>query len=162
MINNIVVEALNEKHGAEIIKTLKELGVNTAGYSGHCCLLNKDNNRFYGVINEEFDNYRDSIIDKSVVKILTLNELKALVKPTYPKIMLVSDDGSNWVKRVVIAEKQKQYIAWYQAETVDDAEREITTYAWSYAKDLPDVVEMTIEQIANKLGINPDCLKIVK
>lgn len=59
----------------------------------------------------------------------------------YPKVMLVSDYGDAWRKRVVFMEKCGKYLAWSDAETLEDAEDVLEVAAWNYAKDLEPAPE---------------------
>lgn len=88
-------------------------------------------------------------------------------KQEYPKVMFVSNKpileefAENKSKRVVFLEKNSLFFAWNKAETLDEAE-EITSFAsWKYAKDIPVPVEMTVEEIEEKLGLEKGTL-IVK
>lgn len=86
-------------------------------------------------------------------------------KATYPKVMMVSADGDDWQKRVVIAHKCGKYVAWSNATTIKDADMEIFTTTWGYAKDVDtesQPMELTIDQIAEKFGITPEQVKIKK
>ena len=54
--------------------------------------------------------------------------------------MLVSDDNINWDnQRVVFMEKCGGFLAWINAKTVEEAEKEVGTIFWNYAKDLPEI-----------------------
>ena len=86
-------------------------------------------------------------------------------KKTYPKVMMVSSDGEFWQKRVVIAHKCGKYIAWSNARTIEDADIAIFTTTWGYAKEVdsePEPMELTIDEIAEKFGVDPKQIKIKK
>ena len=61
-------------------------------------------------------------------------------KPTYPKIMRVSDapinEKNDGLIRVVFMEKKGKYLAWEEAETFAEAEHKTVTRAWKYAKNI--------------------------
>lgn len=84
----------------------------------------------------------------------TFANQKDLVKENqYPKVMLVSDkvDFKGAVKRVVFSKKCNHFIAWTSGETLEEAENEINTFNWKYAKDIEDETEFqtkTRERIA--------------
>ncbi len=161
MINNVVVEALTKEHGKEIIDTFKSLGFDTGNLFGDSCKESYCSFRFYGVIDDKFDNY-EYVQLRSDAKILTLGELKSLKESNnYPKVMLVSDDEIEWRKRVVFMEKNGVFLAWANAQTLEGAERKTDATCWKYAKDLPSTVEMTIEEVESELGIEHGYLKIV-
>ena len=55
--------------------------------------------------------------------------------------MWVSYFGDVWRKRVVFMEKCGKYLAWNDAETLEDAEDVYEVAAWNYAKDLEPAPE---------------------
>lgn len=55
---------------------------------------------------------------------------------TYPKVMMVSNSGVDWCKRVVFMEKCGRFLAWGGAETIEDAERSSSVKTWYYAKEI--------------------------
>ena len=89
---------------------------------------------------------------------------------SYPKLMLVSDDNKNWQKRVVQFERSirdiNYYFAWNDAETLEDSLEQTRLVDWKFAKEIepeqPKVIELTLEEIAEKFGISVDNLKIKK
>jgi|GEM_PF-4747932 len=88
-------------------------------------------------------------------------------KTTYPKVMMVSDSGDSWLRRVVFMEKNGRFLAWSNAETPKSAEGEYRVVDWKLATDIkpkpePQPVEITIDQIAQKFGITPEQVKIKK
>ena len=83
----------------------------------------------------------------------------------YPKVMLVSVVDTNikeeWKQRVVIAKKAGGYVAWVNAETLQQAENVTVVYVWKYAKDLPEPkIKLTKEALVEKLGIASEDLDI--
>lgn len=100
-------------------------------------------------------------------KILTLPEAKALIQGTpYPKVMWVWDEGEDKKKRVVFMEKNGQYLAWHNAETIEDSEKEIETVCWYFAEDIEEepkklpTIELTLEDIAKLKGCEVEQIKI--
>jgi len=91
-------------------------------------------------------------------------------KHTYPKVMMVSNSPitkeNTGKKRVVFMEKRGKYLAWYTATTIEEAESEIESLTWNYAKDIEEpkqeVIEVTLEQIAEAFKVDVNNLKIVK
>ena len=57
-------------------------------------------------------------------------------KDKYPKVMMVGDCFPLVLKRVVFAEKEQRFIAWVNAETIEESKKIITTNAWKYAEDI--------------------------
>ena len=97
---------------------------------------------------------------------LPTQSVKDFLTPTYPKIMLVSDysDFSESKERVVLMEKNGKYIAWDGAATFEAAEKTTETNTWNYAKDIdePTILELTLEQIAEKFQTEVENIKIVE
>ena len=68
-------------------------------------------------------------------------------KKEYPRVMLVSDNKSDWFKRVVFMEKKNKYLTWINAETIEDSEKVITVVPWLYAKEIEEKpsIEITVK-----------------
>lgn len=88
-----------------------------------------------------------------------MSDIESLVTQ-YPKVMLVSDNETSWLKRVVFEEKCGKFVAWSHAESLYAATTELEVTVWNYAKDVPATVELTIEEIAEKFGILPSQVRI--
>lgn len=77
----------------------------------------------------------------------------------FPRIMQVSDDKILWFKRTVLAYNKdgNNYIAF------DSASKRIVIY-WKYAKKIqePIITEYTLEEIATKLGVDVNSIRIKK
>lgn len=130
-LNNIVVEVLDLEHGKEVIKTFKELGVDTNGNIGNCTSW------FYGLINNDFNPYNNDKIKQSNAKIITLDELKDM-KPkedVYPKLMWVIDNHEHFDirlhRREIIFKNELGYWA------VDNIDKRMA-YCWKYAQDIEE------------------------
>ena len=166
-LNNIVIEVLDKEHGKKVIDFFKSKGIDTRNLSGEANKQDNDVYRYYGIIGIYFYNYSLNQVNSYNAKIVTLEEL---MKPanTYPKVMWVSDypDFKNKSKRVVFMEKCAKYLAWANAETLQDSERFSDVSSWRYAKDIePEVSptkELTMQEIADKFGISVDNLRIKK
>lgn len=61
---------------------------------------------------------------------------KKYPKTPYPKVMMVGDAYPLTRKRVVFMEKRGKFIAWTDAETLEDAETVLDIRAWKYAEDI--------------------------
>ena len=70
---------------------------------------------------------------------------------TYPKIMMVSEDGENWTERNIVFECM-----------VYATDEKPHPYYWRYAKEIEPKVTLTIEQIAEKFNLDPSQIKIDK
>jgi hypothetical protein len=138
-MKNQVIEVLNKEHGKKVIEYWKSRGVNTYGVSGGCNKADDDKFRYYGLINNYFSGYSIEYCESFNAEIIELPEEK-----NYPKFMMVSDDSENWHKRVVLMYKNGRYLAWNNAETFEEAEKEMILTPWRFAKDIEEPKEFTI------------------
>lgn len=75
-------------------------------------------------------------------------------KPEYPCVMLVwRHDESTALKRVVFMEKAGRYLAWIEAETLEEAKTSLAISPWENAKPLPKQINMTVPEIEKALKI---------
>lgn len=89
-----------------------------------------------------------------------INDIDCLVPSSYPKVMWVRDtDKQIWRKRVVFMEKAGRFLAWTHATTLEEAENTCEITTWIQAKDFA-VVELTIEEIAEKFDMDPEQIRI--
>ena len=160
-MKNQVIEVLNKEHGKKVIEYWKSKGADVEGFDGNQTREDDSEFRFYGVINGEFNNYRQKSIHLYKAKIIELPTESSKEENTFPRVMLVSDDGDSWNKRVVIMKKCDIYISWVNAETIEGSERIYKTAYWRYARELHEKVELTKSQIAEKFGVPIDLIKIV-
>lgn len=111
----------------------------------------------FGWFVDNSDVYKE---DKTEV---TYEQFISLFK-TYPRVMEVSSDKDDWVKRVVFMEKNSVYLAWNFAETLEDSEKMILVTSWKYAREIeePKKLELTLEQIAEKFGEKVENILIKK
>ena len=136
-----VIEVLNKEHGKKVIEYWESKGVDTKYFVGVCTkesFLGSET-RFYGVIDGKFGNYTEEDVSYYNAEIIELPEEK-----TYPRVMMVSFDSENWHKRVVFMKKCGRYLAWDNAETVEEAENQVNSVAWRFAKDIEEPKEFTI------------------
>jgi hypothetical protein len=66
--------------------------------------------------------------------------------------MLVNNNPERpkeWYQRVVFMEKNGKYLAWDEAETIEEAEESMSFTIWDYAVDIPKKgeLEMKIDDI---------------
>ena len=156
-MKNEVIEVLNKEHGRKVIEYWESRGVDTSGVYGSLTKEDCEEFRYYGVINNRFNCYTIEFVRKCNAEIIELpNEEKA-----FPRVMLVSDDGNSWHRRVVFMKRCGRYISWIDAETIEESENIYKTTSWGYAKELTEKVEITKSQIADKFGIQIDLIKIV-
>ena len=129
-LNNTVIKVLNKEHGAKVIEFYKKNGYDTKWFYG------SNTGYHYGVYNNNFSWYTDSDMKRFPLKVIELPEEKE-----YPKVMMVSNSpitkGINGTKRVVFMEKLGTYLGWANAETIEESEKEVESYTWKYAVDIP-------------------------
>ena len=138
-MKNQVIEVLNKEHGKKVIEYWKSKGVDTGDVNGSCNKADNDRFRYYGLINNCFSEYSIEYCESFNAEIIELPEEK-----NYPKFMMVSDDSENWHKRVVLMYKNGRYLAWNNAETFEEAEKEMILTPWRFAKDIEEPKEFTI------------------
>ena len=138
-MKNQVIEVLNEEHGKKVIEYWKSKGVDTGDVNGSCNKADNDKFRYYGFINNRFGGYSIEYCESFNAEIIELPEEK-----TYPRVMMVSLDEENWFKRVVFMCKNGRYLAWNHAGTVEEAEKEVVSTAWRFAKEIEEPKEFTI------------------
>ena len=86
---------------------------------------------------------------------VTFEQFLDIVQPkTYPRVMEVSVDNENWFKRVVFMEKNNSFLSWWDAETLEDAEKEMDIECWKYAREIEQPLELTLSEIAEKYGVS--------
>ena len=89
-----------------------------------------------------------------------LKHIESVVPQLYPKVMWVSDDTVTWVKRVIFAEKCGCFLAWNGCETLEQAQWQTSVTTWLYGKDVLPVIELTIQEIAEKFNLHPEQIRI--
>ena len=129
-LNNTVIKVLNKEHGAKVIEFYKKNGYDTKWFYG------SNIGYYYGVYNNDFSWYADTDMRRFHLKVIDLPEENG-----YPKVMMVSDcpitKGNKGKQRVVFMEKMGKYLAWFNVETIEDAEKEMMTTSWKFAVDVP-------------------------
>ena len=130
-IENKFIECLSVEHGAKIVEFFEKHGAkNSKNYWGDAVGL------CYGVINGHLTFKSRKRVIEIGGEIIKLPEGNG-----YPKVMIVSNtfitDTSLCYKRVVFMEKQGKYLAWANAETIEESEKEFETCTWTYAVDVP-------------------------
>lgn len=153
-LNNKVIEVIDINHGKKVKKFFEEHGINTENFA-FCCtkkdgyfsrrgtFIHNPENRYYGLKKGVFNNFSEVEISEYKLEIITLPEE---TDNQYPKVMWVSQvkDFYEKYKRVVFAEKCGKYLAWDGAETIEDAEKQLSVVSWKYAKNI-DPIELNIE-----------------
>ena len=143
-MNNKVIKVLNREHGKKVIEFWKQYC-----YTGE--LEGTSIGDYYGIIKGEFDCWETEQVIEANAEIIELPEEKA-----YPRVMLVSHDNIDWDnRRVVFMEKCGGFLAWINAETLEDAENSKAACFWEYAKEF-ELIEVTLEEIAMWKGTSKE------
>ena len=149
-MENKVIKVLNEEHGKRVIEYFKQ-------YCDTGELVGTSIGLYYGIINHQFNSWTIKKVQQHNAEIIELPEEK-----TYPRVMLVSDDGIDWdTRRVVFMEKCGGFLAWINVKTLEEAEKEIDTKFWKYAQEI-DPIEVTLEEIAKWKGTSKEQIIIKK
>ena len=156
-MKNQIIEVINKEHGKKVIEYWKSRGADTSGVYGSLTKEDCEEFRYYGVINNRFNCYTIEFVRKCNAEIIELPK----EEKQFSRVMLVSDDGNSWRKRVVFMKKCDRYISWIDAETVEESESIYKTTSWRYAKELNEKIEITKAEIAEKFDVPFDYIKIV-
>ena len=147
IMNNKVIKVLDREHGKKVIEFWKkycDTGMNAGDSIGY----------YYGIINGRFFFWTIDEIRGHNAEIIELPEEK-----TYPRVMLVRNEKKDWVKRVVFMEKNGWFLAWKDAETLEEAEKSTTTTFWKYAKEI-EPIQVTLEEIAKWKKVSKELIII--
>ena len=146
-MKNKVIEVLDREHGRKVIEYWKSKGVDTSVMMGVRTKKGGDLCRYYGVINNCFDVYSERQAAENGAEIIELPEEK-----TFPRVMLVSNDGDAWKRRVVFMKKCDRFLAWNKAETIEESESISSITAWRYAKEIePKQHTITLSDLNSKI-----------
>ena len=147
-MKNQVIEVLNKEHGKKVIEYWRSKGVDTWVLQGDCNRDGGYKKRYYGVINGNFDFISIEDVRKYNAEIIELPK----EENSFPRVMLVGDDGDSWHKRVVFMKKCDRYLAWKNAETVEESEGIYGTVPWRYAKEIePKQRTITLSDLNSKI-----------
>lgn len=169
-MKNQVIEVINKEHGKKVIEYWKSKGVNTMGMCGSFTKEDGEEGRYYGVIQNDFDCYPIEYVRKYNAEIIELPK----EEKTFPRVMLVSNNPikgiNDGIKQLVISIVDgiaisvggTQYsLEQYNQDLKEEKANPIfRLYPWRYAKELPEKVELTKSEIAEKFGISIEQLVI--
>lgn len=151
-------DLVGEIHGfpIEVVQKMVELQFEQTGkcdvelfQKGNC--RGKDKGGFAWEFTDEDYDFWDEVIREKHFDLFFQTYPKA-PKSVYPKVMKVWDvEGGIKRIRVVLAEKCGKFIAWANAETIEDSEAEVSTVIWNFAEDI-NVEKLTKAQIAKMIG----------
>ena len=173
-MKNQVIEVLDREHWKKVLEYWESKGIDTScmlGIStkkgGYLC-------RYYGVIDGYFGAYSEKEAAENNAEIIHLPTESPKEEKPFPRVMLVSNNpikGSNeGIKELVISivdglaisvgGPQYSLELYYQDLKEEKANPIFRLYPWRYAKELPEKVELTKSEIAEKFGISIDQLVI--
>lgn len=167
-MKNQVIENLNKEHGKEILKYWDDRGFDTSDFNGSSTKADGDEFRYYGVINGYFDNYHIKNVMDAGAEIITLPEPEPEKewKPKRGERVLVWDYKWDEREAIFIAEIEGDifpYVAVRQEYEGNFLKGEkFLTYQWKNMKPIPQVKEVTMQEIAEKFGVEVEQLKIKK
>lgn len=85
------------------------------------------------------------------------------ILPQYPKVMEVFDfPDSKPLTRVVFMEKNGRFFVWNNAQTLEEAEKEIGVSSYKFAREISPIVEVTRQEIADWKGVDVDNILIIQ
>ena len=169
-MKNQVIQVLDKEHGKKVIEYWKSKGVDTMGMCGSFTKEDSESSCYYGVINDMFDCCTIEDVRKYNAEIIKLPK----EENSFPRVMLVSNKpikGNNdGIKQLVISivdgiaisvgGTQYSLEQYYQDLKEEKANPIFRLYPWRYAKELPEKVELTKSEIAEKFGISIEQLVI--
>jgi hypothetical protein len=95
-----------------------------------------------------------------------LNKQVAFPTEETERWMLVSNCGEDWLKRKVITQKNGKFLAWIFAENDEVLNSVSDATSWDFAKEIETKIEfnleLSLEEIAEKFGVNVEQIKIKK
>jgi hypothetical protein len=105
--------------------------------------------------NTQVTDYLDKIDKKELEQIEqnVMEKIEEINESQYPKLMWVcnNEDFRNKCKRVVFMETCGKFLAWGNAETLEEAEKVIDVTIWGYAKDIK-IKEFSVEEAIQALA----------
>ena len=146
-MKNQVIEVIDREHGKKVIEYWESLGVDTKCMNGSNTREKGIASRYYGIIDGDFHCYSIDAVKEASAEIIELPEEKQ-----FPRVMLVSNVGNEWHKRVVFMKKCDRYLAWNKAETIEESESICGQTAWRYAKEVhPKQQTITLSDLNSKI-----------
>lgn len=153
-LNDTVIKSLTREHGTKVIQWWKAQGVDTRILQGSFTEKENDNFIYYGLINNEFNNYSLEEVQEANAKIIELpieDEIPTLGKGV---LMEVSKyvDFKHIEKRFIIGKTNKYYIVWPFAEEEKDIDYNTVPVPWKYARPIKAIPKHTIEELTKIVG----------
>ena len=166
-MKNQVIEVINKEHGKKVIEYWKSRGVDTKNRDGTCTRCGSFQNRYYGVIDDEFGNYDITTVNACKTEIIELPSESPKEEKTFPRVVLVSDDSLVWNQSVVVCLQGGWAFATTRHSSVEEYEDalkrggSVPFYFWKYYKELSDRNKVSKAEIAARFGIPIDLIEIV-
>lgn len=149
-MKNQVIKVLNLEHGEKVIQYWKNRGVDTRQHMGSKTEDTRCSYIYYGVIDGKFNNYDLDMVNYHNAEII---ELPNGALPI-PRMVLVCDyeneDIENWYERELLADLSEFGIDFPYICRCSDIDDDVNE--WKYMKEIPQVEEMTLEQVCKELG----------
>ena len=80
---------------------------------------------------------------------------------TQERVVQVRDNEiDEWVNRVLVMKKKGKYICWENAETIEEAKKKMDTTIWNFMREVPEKRVLTMQEIAEKFGIDVEQIEI--
>ena len=173
-MKNQVIEVLDREHWKKVLDYWKSKGIDTSRMLGISTKKGGYLCRYYGVIDGCFDCYSERQSAESNAEIIHLPTESPKEENSFPRVMLVSNNpikGNNdGIKQLVISivdgiaisvgGTQYSHEQYYQDLKEEKANPIFRLCPWRYAKELPERVELTKSEIAEKFGISVEQLVI--
>jgi hypothetical protein len=161
-MKNQVIKVLNKEHGKKVIEYWKNRVFNVRDYLGKNTEEDGNTYIYYGVINGWFSNYTYQDVLKNNAEIIELpyefeRGERVLVRDRddsewYESIFITKIDGAVYPYIVVASDYKDNFING----------KEFVTSEYKQCKKLATEKELTMQEIADKFGININDLKIKK
>ena len=163
-MKNQVIEVLDKVHGKKVIQYWRDRGVDTRGKEGILTKKHGDSYRYYGVIDGVFDNYSETFVNDLGAEIITLPEPEW--KPKRGDRVLVWDNEGDERERIFITQIEGDIYPYVAVNFLLEGNfirgEKFTTVGWKNMKPIPQVKEVTMQEIAEKFGVEVEQLKIKK
>lgn len=161
-MKNQVIKVLNREHGKKVIEYWKNKGVDTYGYLGADTEEEGDIFIYYGVINGNFDNYRYKYVLEHNAEIIEL----PLEFERGERVLVRDSDDENWVESIFVtkidgAKRPYVVVSYFDEDEFMNGDV-FNTVKYKQIKKLQAKKEITMQEIADKFGIDVNDLKIKK
>lgn len=145
-MNNKVIKCESEEHGKKIREYFKGKGIDTGEWDCNSDIF------YYGIVNGEFTCLNKDELTSDITVITLPKEL------TFPREMNVWDDeGDN--KYIKIIEAYTPHLK-FKYWTFDESDDNMVGYKHASEIEVPKVTEFTLQEIADKMGVSVETIRI--